>query len=207
MRRRGKFHVIPGGKGWTRARKHRSPKPLKFWPDEDRITVRGVARETVEWLGKLRPFILGAILLTIWPAADPALIEPPSFLATAPERVSEQFTRCGPGRGHACVIDGDTIKLGDRNIRIIGIDTAEVDARCPAEAVQAEAATAELQRLLNQGPFEMVGRIGNQKDKYGRDLRALRRTLPDGTVQSIAEEMRNSGVARRYLGGFRGGWC
>lgn len=176
------------------------------WP-EDRVTLRGVARETMEWLGKLRPFILGAILLTIWPAMDPALVEPPGFLATEPERVDEQFTRCGPGRGHACVIDGDTFKLGDRKIRIIGIDTAEVDARCPAEAVQAEAATAELQRLRNQGPFEMVGRIDDQQDRYGRDLRALRRTRPDGTAQSIAEEMRTSGVARRYFGGFRSGWC
>ena len=49
----------------------------------------------------------------------------------------------------------------------------------------------------------MVGRIGNQQDRYGRDLRALRRVRPDGTVESIAQEMRNSGVARRYLGGFR----
>ena len=36
----------------------------------------------------------------------------------------------------------------------------------------------------------MVGRIDNQQDRYGRDLRALRRTRPDGTVQSIAEEIR-----------------
>jgi len=192
---------------WTKLRANRAPPQTRFWPDDDKVTLRGVARETVGWLGKLRPFILGAILLTIWPAADPALVEPPGFLATEPERMNEQFTRCGQGRGHACAIDGDTIKLGDRKIRIIGIDTPEVDARCPAEAAQAEAATAELQRLLNQGPFEMVGRIDDQQDRYGRDLRALRRTRPDGTVQSIAEEMRGSGVARRYLGGFRSGWC
>ena len=194
-------------RSWTNPRDYGASEKLRFWPDGDKVTLHGVARETVEWLGKLRPFILGATLLTIWPAMDPALVEPPSFLATEPERVSEQFTRCGPRRGHACVIDGDTFKLGDRKIRIIGIDTAEVDARCPAETAQAEAATAELQRLLNQGPFEMVGGAGNQQDGYGRDLRALRRTLPNGTVQSIAEEMRSSGHARRYLGGLRGGWC
>jgi endonuclease YncB( thermonuclease family) len=192
---------------WRRARDYGAPPPPRFWPDDNKVTVRGVARETVEWLGKLRPFILGAILLTIWPTMDPALVEPPGFLATEPERVNEHFTRCGPGRGHACVIDGDTIKLGDRKIRIIGIDTPEVKAQCPAEAVAAEAATAELQRLLNQGPFEMVGRVGNQQDRYGRDLRALRRTRSDGTVQSIADDMRSSGVARRYLGEFRSGWC
>lgn len=179
---------------------------IRFWPDEDRVTLRGVARDTGRWLGRLRPFILGAILLTLWPAMDPALVEPPAFLEGEPEIVDEQFTRCGPGRGQACVVDGDTFKLGKRKVRIIGIDAPEVAARCPEEARLAEAATAELQRLLNQGPFEMVGRIGNQKDRYGRDLRALRRTLPDGSSQSIAEEMRERGLARRYKG-FKEGWC
>jgi micrococcal nuclease len=167
-----------------------------------------VAREAVEWLGKLRPFILGGILLSIWPAMDPALVEPPAFLATAPEQVNEQFTRCGLGRGHACVIDGDTFKLGDRKIRIIGIDAPETHpARCAKEAALGEAATAELQRLLNQGPFEMVGRIDDRKDRYGRDLRAIKRVKPDRTEQSIADDMRESGLARRYLGGFKNGWC
>lgn len=159
------------------------------------------------WLRKLQTLIFGAILLSIWPAADPALVEPVGFLASDPERVDARFTRCGPGRGHACVIDGDTFKLGQRKIRIIGIETAEVEARCPAEAAMAEAATAMLQHLLNQGPFEMVGRIAGSQDRYGRDLRALRRVRPDGTVQSIADDMRSSGVARRYLGGLRSGWC
>lgn len=118
-----------------------------------------------------------------------------------------QFTRCGRGRGHACVIDGDTFKLGQRKVRIIGIDTPEVDAQCPAEARAAEAATAELQRLLNRGPFDMVGRIGDQTDRYGRDLRALTRKSADGSTQSIAGEMRDGGFARRYLGGYRSGWC
>jgi endonuclease YncB( thermonuclease family) len=154
-----------------------------------------------------RPFALFAVLLTIWPAADPALVEPPAFLATTPERIDEQFTRCGRGRGHACVIDGDTFKLGQRKVRIIGIDTPEVDAQCPAEAHLAEVATAALQRLLNQGPFEMVGRIDEPTDRYGRDLRALTRTRADGTTQSIAGAMRDGGFARRYLGGYRSGWC
>ena len=112
------------------------------WP-EDRVTLGGVARETIEWLGKLRPFILGAILLSIWPAMDPALVEPPEFLSTAPEQVNEHFTRCGLGRGHACVIDGDTFKLDDRKIRVIGIDAPETHpARCEKEAALGEAATA-----------------------------------------------------------------
>ena len=192
--RRG-FGIIEGG---------RRPSKRRWRPSVQRSRPR---RRGVPLLSNARPFVLFAILCAIWPAADPALVEPPSFLATAPERVDAQFTRCGRGRGHACVIDGDTFKLGQRKVRIIGIDTPEVDAQCPAEARAAEAATAELQRLLNQGPFEMVGRIGDQTDRYGRDLRALTRKRADGSTQSIAGEMRDGGFARRYLGGYRSGWC
>ena len=178
------------------------------WADDDRVTVRGLARDTWRWLGVLRPFILFGILASLYVGAgDPALIEPPAFLSSDPETVDQQFTRCGPGRGHACVIDGDTFKLGERKVRIIGIDTPEVQAQCPDEARLAEAATAELQRLLNDGPFEMVAPIYRATDRYGRDLRVVRRKLGDGSMQSIAAEMRESGFARRYLGGFKAGWC
>ena len=172
------------------------------------ITARGLVRDTIGWLKVLRPFILGGILLSAWPAVDPALMDPVSLLATSPERVDERFTRCGPGRGHACVIDGDTIKLGQRKIRIIGIDAPEVTSpQCPKEAQLAEQATAKLQQLLNQGPFDMVGSVTRDKDRYGRDLRALNRANADGTTTSIADEMRTSGLAHRYLGGYKSGWC
>lgn len=138
---------------------------------------------------------------------DPALVEPVGFLATEPERIEATFTRCGRGRGEACVIDGDTFKLGKRKVRIIGIDTPEVRGQCAEETRLAEQATDRLQQLLNQGPFTMTGHIGELQDRYGRDLRAITRKRPDGSMQSIAAEMRESGHARRYLGGFRAGWC
>ena len=176
------------------------------WRGRGRFSGRrsGVARGFTT----LRPFVLFAILCGSWISLDPALVDPVGLLATGPERVDENFTRCGRGRGHACVIDGDTIKLGQRKIRVIGIDAPEVtQPQCPAEAAKAEQATAKLQALLNQGPFEMVGSITRDKDRYGRDLRALNRTSPDGTTTSIAEEMREAGLANRYLGGVKLGWC
>jgi endonuclease YncB( thermonuclease family) len=151
--------------------------------------------------------MLFAGLLILWPMLDPALLDPPGFLSSDPERVHHRFTRCGPGRGHACVIDGDTFKLGERRVRIIGIDTPEVNARCPREAALAEQATAALQENLNRGPFEMVAPILRSRDQYGRDLRTLRRRRPDGSYNWIAKQMREQGHARRYLGGFRSGWC
>ncbi|HEX6073248.1 MAG TPA: thermonuclease family protein [Sphingomicrobium sp.] len=196
---------------WTKSRDYGAPEPKpRFWPDKDRVTVRGLVRETLHWLVVFRPFILLAILAGIFlsPVADPALVEPPEWLAMQPERVSEQFSRCGPGRGHACVIDGDTFKLGDRKVRIIGIDAPETHPpRCAEEARLGEQATAKLRELLNQGAFEMVAPVYGTTDRYGRDLRAVRRKLPDGSMQSIAADMRESGLAHRYLGGFKMGWC
>lgn len=177
----------------------------RVWPDPDKkVTLRGVWREFLFWL---RPVGLVTALIIAWMAMDPAMVETPRFLSGEPEYVDRQFTQCRHKRTSACVIDGDTIAFGDRRVRIVGIDTAEVDAECPAEAIQAQASTDALQKLLNEGPFTMVGRIGDQKDRYGRDLRTLTRTRPDGTVQSIAKAMRESGGALRYMGGFRGGWC
>lgn len=154
-----------------------------------------------------RPLVLSAILAGLWPTLDPALVEPPAFLSTAPERIDARFTRCGRGRGQACVVDGDTFKLGQRRIRIVGIDAPETHSpNCPEEARLGEAATGELMRLLNQGPFAMTGRIDDMTDRYGRELRVVTRTRPDGATQSIAADMRASGLARRYLGR-KSSWC
>jgi micrococcal nuclease len=45
------------------------------------------------------------------------------------------------------------------------------------------------------------------KDRYGRHLRVITRMRPDGSEQSIAEEMQDAGLAKPYLGGFKSGWC
>ena len=174
----------------------RRPQAPRFWPQRRRR------------ISAARPLILAAILGIIWAGADPMLVEPLGVLSGEPERVTAQFTRCGPGRAHACVVDGDTFKLGKRRVRIIGIDAPETHgASCPEEARLGEQATARLQALLNEGPFEMVAPVYRRQDRYGRDLRTVRRTLPDGRTQSIAEAMRESGLAHRYLGGFKPGWC
>lgn len=162
----------------------------------------------LRWFSVLRPWLFTLLLLMLWPALDPALVEPPALLSSDPEEVTGTFTRCGLGRGVNCVIDGDTFKLGTRKVRIIGIDAPEIHpAQCEAEAIAGDAATAELVRLLNQGPFTMSGRFDGMQDGYGRDLRALSRTMPGGSTQSIAADMLASGKVRRYLGGLRSGWC
>jgi micrococcal nuclease len=145
------------------------------------------------WFAPL--LLLGGALL------DPSLIEPIGPLA-ATERVSATFTPCGPGRGSACIIDGDTFKLGDRKIRITGIDAPELhEPRCPAEGALGQRAADRLLVLLNQGPFDMVAHRLQRQDRHGRDLMVIRRG-----DQSIGGQLIDEGLAHRYIGSKRG-WC
>jgi micrococcal nuclease len=88
------------------------------------------------------------------------------------------------------------------------IDAPEThNSNCPKENRLGEQATVKLQTLLNAGAFEMVAPIYGQKDRYSRDLRVIRRTRPDEGTQSIADDIRTTGLAHRYMGGFKPGWC
>lgn len=157
---------------------------------------------------EVRPFLLLIALVTVATIHQtPGFYEPPGFMLGEEEMVDAHFVRCGTGMGRTCVNDGDTFRLGERRIRVVGIDTAERDARCPAEARQAEASTRALQEWLNRGPFTVVARLDDPVDRYGRELRIIRRTLPDGRVERLADFMRAEGGARRYSGGSRRDWC
>ncbi len=127
----------------------------------------------------------------------PGAFSAPGWLSSEPQVIEGRFTRCGRGRGYYCVVDGDTFKLGDTSVRAVGIDTAEREAGCPAEAVQAEASTKALQGWLNRGPFRMTHRLDEPIDRYGRSLRTVYRLRPDGSEDRLADFMRREGGAGR----------
>jgi endonuclease YncB( thermonuclease family) len=192
----------PKHRKWTRAEDYGKVLPTSRWRGEPPEPPRRSR------FAALRPWLLLTLLLGLWQGLEVETLEPLSIFASDPEQVNGPFTRCGPGRGVNCVIDGDTFKLGERTVRVLGIDAPETHpARCPAEAAKGELATAELQRLLSRGPFRMTGRINDMRDQYGRDLRALSRVRFNGTTESIAEQMIASGTVRRYYGAARGTWC
>lgn len=171
----------------ARTRFKPKPRPPSFRPKRTDI------RRALWFIPAL--LLAGALL-------DPSLIAPVGPLAAAPERVSTSFTPCGPGRGPACVIDGDTFKLGDRKIRIIGIDAPELLApQCPGEEALARRSADRLLELLNKGEFEMVAHRLQRRDRHGRDLMVLKR---DG--QSIGRTMIDEGLAHRYIGS-KWSWC
>ena len=169
------------------AGKRFTPRPPSFRPK--RTDVRRAL-----WFIPL--LLLGGALL------DPSLIAPIGPLAAPAELVSTQFSACGSGRAPACVVDGDTFKLGDRKIRIIGIDAPELLApQCPGEEVLARRAAERLRDLLNRGEFEMIAHRLQREDRHGRDLMVIRRG-----GQSIGSTLIDEGLAHRYIGSKRG-WC
>lgn len=102
------------------------------------------------------------------------------------------FALCGRQSAQACVIDGDTLAVGKRRIRLVGFDAPELDGACEAERQLARAARDALATWLNAGPFEMDGGADPPRDRYGRELRAVRRGS-----EALADTMVQRGLARR----------
>lgn len=115
--------------------------------------------------------------------------------------VERQFALCGAGSGGAaCVIDGDTIAIGPRRIRLTGYDAPEIDGACEAERRLALVTREELAAWLNLGPFELEGGAEPPRDQYGRELRAARRA-----GEELADTMVERDLARRSR--LDRGWC
>ena len=193
-------------KSWTKpedyARKWGRVLPAEQWSGEP-----ARANILVRFWRAIRWWLALIVLAMVWVLYRNAIAyDPPAFLEGDSIAVSGTFTRCGASRGPLCVVDGDTLKLQQRTIRIVGIDAPETRAQCPAEALGAERATAVLQRWVNAAPFELVPRLDSPTDKYGRELMTARRMVR-GRNETAAEVLIEAGVARPYLGDARAGWC
>ena len=168
---------------------------FRYQPAGDRLARRKSGRI-------LKSALLIALLVLAGALLDPSFFPPIGPTAARPERISARFTRCGPGQNLACVNDGDTIRLGQRTVRLIGIDAPEVeDASCATERALGERAANRLLALINQGEFDLVGHRFHNRDSRGRDLRLARR----GDV-SFGDQLMSEGLAHRYFGVKRD-WC
>ncbi|WP_421992343.1 thermonuclease family protein [Roseococcus sp.] len=105
-----------------------------------------------------------------------------------------------PAQTRCRVVDGDTIRCGDERVRIMGLDTPELSARCPREERLARAATARMSDLIAGG----VTLQPHGRDRYHRLLAVVR----DRQGRDVAQVMIREGHARPYDGrGRREGWC
>ncbi|MFB9886327.1 thermonuclease family protein [Balneatrix alpica] len=108
------------------------------------------------------------------------------------------------------IYDGDTFRVSIHNwpsvvgeripVRIRGIDTPELRGQCEEEKRQARAAKQFTVAALRQAREIKLKKI--ERDKY---FRLLAEVYVDG--RNLGEELVRQGLARRYDGGSKAGWC
>lgn len=130
--------------------------------------------------GRLRaPFVFLAALLASGIAGAGCRPTGPAELAT----VAAQY-------------DGDTVRLADgRHVRLLGIDTPEMNYHHGAPQPFAERALARTRSLLPQGSSVRLTRDRELRDRYGRELAHAFR--PDGT--SVEETLLREGLAVSFI--------
>ncbi len=115
------------------------------------------------------------------------------------------FPVCDTRGAESCVIDGDTIAIGKRKIRMTGYNAPELSGECKIERALALRARAELAAWLSAAPFQMSGGDDPPYDQYGRELRSFKRIGADGKEVWLADHIVAAGLAR--TDGFRDEWC
>ena len=105
--------------------------------------------------------------------------------------------------GAVQVIDGDTIGIGGKTVRLVGFDTPEaVNARCEAERSLAAKATDKLRQLVAAGGLDLSqvacacppGTEGTTACNYGRSCGVLKAAGKD-----VGELLIIEGLAKPYL--------
>lgn len=109
--------------------------------------------------------LLAAAGLRLWPSSPVPQWQP----------INQPFPVCAKGNSAACVVDGDTVVMGKRRIRLIGFDAPELEGACEAERGRALEARDSLSQWLSRAPFEWDGGAEPPRDTYGRELRSVRR--------------------------------
>ena len=111
------------------------------------------------------------------------------------------FTLCTATPRDTCVVDGDTFWLHGEKIRIADINAPETHgAACPAERTLGDRSTRRLVQLLNAGAFDLEV-DGRAQDRYGRQLRVVRRG-----GRSLGAQLVDEGLAEPWRGR-RSDWC
>ena len=117
----------------------------------------------------------------------------------------------GPYKGEVLeAVDGDTLAVRVRiwlgqdvtiKVRLVGLDTPELHARCAAERTAAEAARTALASLTSRGPVTLTN-IRN--DKFGGRVLA---DVHNAAGQDLASHLIQTGFGRAYKGKTRQSWC
>ncbi|MCG8560669.1 MAG: thermonuclease family protein [Hyphomicrobiales bacterium] len=98
------------------------------------------------------------------------------------------------------VSDGETIRCGGERIRLMGIDTPNIElARCEREWRLGMKAKGRLEQLLSSGGVQI------RRQTIRRGNWALARVFVNG--EDVAATLIREGLGRPYRTGRRGSWC
>lgn len=109
-------------------------------------------------------------------------------------KVCERFVK-----RHTCVVDGDTVWYEGTKMRLLGIDTPEIDGKCERERQLAAVATRALTALLNEGVHTIEA---HGLDRYRRTLVTIRTDRGDVVRNMIA-----GGFAMAFGNADKLKWC
>ncbi len=148
---------------------------------------------------------LVAVCVLGWVVADQYLPGGGEIAAlTSPAPPAEErrvsFGMCGRDR-YTCVVDGDTVWLDGKNLRLQSYDTPEPYSDIcggQAEVALAHRASARLLQLLNTNAFTVDTA---DTDRYGRTLATIRIEGRD-----VGDILIEEGLARRWPDGHEF-WC
>ncbi|HID99444.1 MAG TPA: thermonuclease family protein [Thiotrichaceae bacterium] len=108
------------------------------------------------------------------------------------------------------IIDGDTIiircedcKGSKIKVRVMGVDTPEIEAKCEPEKILAREAKQFAVGKIREA--ETIELIPNPKRCYGPYERLLAWVRLDG--EDLATMLIEAGLGRPYLGNRRESWC
>ena len=117
-------------KSWTRpedygAKDYGRVLPTRTWRGEPR------GRGALGRLWRAARWWLALIALAaLWVLyRDAQRFAPPAFLEGEATPVAGAFARCAAGSGPRCVIDGDTLALGGRTVRLVGLEIGRASCR------------------------------------------------------------------------------
>jgi endonuclease YncB( thermonuclease family) len=123
-----------------------------------------------------------------------------AFDTTEPPADHVTLTLCPASARDNCVHDGDTFWFNGEKIRILDIDTPELNGQCVEERLLALRSRDRTLELLNAGPFDLVA-DARDHDSNGRLLRKVQRN-----GQSLGDQLVAEGLARNWSGE-REPWC
>lgn len=136
---------------------------------------------------------LGVVILTLIVTTTNAAAYPPIENAT--------YIRCYDGDTCTFTIPGWPDLAGKEiGVRIRGLDTPEIRGKCEQEKALAIRARDRLRELLRAASAIVLS-----EPERGKYFRIVATVLADG--MDVAEVLIAEGLARRYDGGHREGWC